>query len=99
MAYVSIKKALDDVAANPKMDRNAWIDQPAHDLICRSLYQVASSADPEVRGSLARARAAQREIFNRTSGTRRPGTHPAAARKADQVEFEDLTQKPETRQL
>lgn len=91
MQHTTIKQALDRVAKNPVMLTDEIIALPVHELVARTLFEIANSPNAQVRGSLARATKAQRIILDRTVGTRRPGTHPAA-RKTDEIEFVDLTE-------
>ncbi len=90
MRTVSIQQALERVAKNPELATDVLLDVPAHELICRALFEIANSPDAKVRGSMARATRAQKMILNRMVGTRRSGTHPATRRDM-QIEFVDLT--------
>ena len=87
---VSIKESLENVAKHPEMSTDIIIDVRVHELVARTLYEIANDPDQRVRGSLSRATKAQKLIFNRIVGTRRPGTHPAA-REGGDIEFRDLT--------
>ena len=88
--HKSIAEALQYVAANPARSTDAPIDAPVYELVARALFQVANSPDQGVRGSLAKANRAQKLIFNRMVGRRRPGTHPAQV-QSEEIEFIDLT--------
>ena len=91
---VSIREALQKVADNPEYTTDALIDAPVHELVARTLFDIANKPDSKVRGSMARATKAQRMIFNRIGGTRRPGTKPAS-KQSTQVTFVDLTKTGE----
>ena len=65
------------------------IDTPVHELLCRTLFQVANG-DGDSPRELSRANKARQVILNRLVGKRRPGTHPAQ-RESVQVTFRDLT--------
>lgn len=90
MATKTVADALKHVADHPDPGTVAPIDKPMHELISRTLFEIANSPDSAVRGSLARATKAQKIILDRLVGTRRPGSHPAA-RKDESLEFFDLT--------
>lgn len=85
----SVRDSLQYVANHPQMKTDP-IDTPMWELIARILFEIANSPDTRVRGSMGRATRAQRMISDRLVGLRRPGTHPARARKM-QVAFVDLT--------
>ena len=87
--HKSVREALQYVADHPEMT-TAPIDTPVWELVSRILFEIASKPDARVRGSMARATKAQKMISDRLVGTRRPGTHPAQAKK-QQVSFVDLT--------
>jgi hypothetical protein len=88
--HKSIGEALKHVAEHPARSTDAPIDAPVYELVARALFQVANSPDAGVRGSLAKANRAQKMIFNRMVGRRRPGTHPAQV-ETEEIEFIDLT--------
>lgn len=90
MASVSIRDALQRVADTASDEPDVVLDVRVHELVCRTLFQLANSADQRAKGSMARATRAQRIILNRMAGTRKPGTHPAARAQAG-IEFIDLT--------
>jgi hypothetical protein len=92
--HKSIADALQYVADHPVRSTDAPIDAPVYELVGRALFQVATSPDQGVRGSLAKANRAQKLILNRMVGRRRPGTHPAQT-QAEEIEFIDLTVSPE----
>lgn len=90
MATKTVAEALKQVADHPDPGEVAPIDKPMHELISRTLFEIANSPDAKVRGSMARATKAQKIILDRLVGTRRPGSHPAA-RKDEGIDFVDLT--------
>lgn len=90
MAHTTINQALKAAAENPVPVTDVVLELPVHELVARTLIEIANSPDARVRGSMARATKAQRILLDRLVGTRRPGSHPAA-RKDDGIEFVDLT--------
>lgn len=90
MKHVTIHQALQNVADNPVLQTDELIQVPAHELICRALYEIANKPDSNVRGSMARANKAREMILNRLVGKRRAGSHPAT-RIEMPIEFVDLT--------
>ena len=91
MVNVTIKQALEAVAEHPELSTDVVLDVKVHELVARTLYEIANSPDSKVRGSLPRASRAQRLILNRLVGLRRPGSLPAA-RSVGGLDFVDLTQ-------
>ena len=87
---VSIREALQQVADSPLPATDDTLEVKVHELVARTLFDIANNPDSKVRGSLGRASRAQRIILNRHDGLRRPGTHPAA-REAEGLDFVDLT--------
>jgi hypothetical protein len=85
-----VAEALQFVADHPVQSSPDTIDVPVWELIARQLFYVANNPDARKRGSMARATKAQRMIFDRLVGRRRPGTHPAQL-AAEGLEFTDLT--------
>lgn len=90
MAEVSVRAALQQVADHPELDTDVLLDVPVHELICRTLFEVANTPDASVRGGLSRANRARRMLMDRLTGRRRPGTAPVANSEVE-LEFEDLT--------
>jgi hypothetical protein len=86
----TVKEALEHVAKNPPEGFEPTVDKPAWELVCQVLFIHANGADPRIRGSVGRATRAQKLIFNRLTGRRRPGTHPAQV-QAEEIDFVDLT--------
>lgn len=89
-SHTSIRQALDYVARNPVLETDEIIGLPAHELVARTLFEIANNAHPSQRGSLARANLARKLIFDRMVGRRKSGSHPAT-KKRESVEFRDLT--------
>ena len=87
---VSIREALQKVADNPEYTPDVLIDAPVHELVARTLFDIANSPDTKVRGSLSRATRAQKMIMDRLVGLRKAGTNPVAQGEAG-IEFVDLT--------
>jgi hypothetical protein len=90
MAEVSVRQALQQVADHPVLDTDVLLDVRVHELVARTLFEVANTPDSAVRGSYTRANKARRMLMDRLVGKRRPGTAPAA-RGTESLEFEDLT--------
>lgn len=87
---VTIRQALQHVSDNPVMLDDVILTKPVHELVCRTLFDIANNPQANVRGSLKRANTARSMIFNRMVGRRRPGSHPAT-RTNNEVTFKDLT--------
>lgn len=87
---MTIKQALQGVVNNPVPATDVVLDMKVYELVARALFDVANSPDARVKGSITKATRAQKLIFNRLVGLRRPGTHPAA-RKTAGISFVDLT--------
>jgi hypothetical protein len=85
-----IKGALEYVAEHPEWSGGTELDSPAWESVARALFEIANKPDSRVVGAVNRAIRAQKMIFNRTSGTRRAGTHPAQRNKG-QLKMADLT--------
>jgi hypothetical protein len=82
--------ALQYVAEHPPESFEPTVETPAWELIGQVLFIHANSGDPKRRGSMGRANTAQKMIFDRISGRRRPGTHPAQV-QSEEITFSDLT--------
>lgn len=87
---VTIRQALQQVADYPNPIDDDWLQKPVHELVARTLFDIANRPDGRVRGSMADANKARKMIFDRLVGRRRAGTHPATGTVV-QVEFRDLT--------
>ena len=90
MKHVTIQQALQNVVDKPYLDTDEIIQVPVHELISRTLFDIANRPDASVRGSMTKANKARKMILDRLVGKRRAGTNPAA-RSAIQMEFIDLT--------
>lgn len=88
---VTIRQALQHVADNPLSNTDVTLDQPAHELVCRTLFGIANGADLDDKTSQSRANVARKLIFERLVGKRRSGTHPATRRSVE-LDFHDLTE-------
>jgi len=89
---VTIQQALQQVADHPQMDTDDLLNTKVHELVCRSLFEIANAPDASKRGSMTRANAARHMIFTRLVGRRRAGSHPATKQKVE-VDFINLTGK------
>ena len=90
MKHTSVRAALQYVANYPQPVTDEHIQLPVHELICRSLFDLANNPDVKVRGSYAKANKARKMIMDRLDGKRRAGSHPAR-KQTNSVEFIDLT--------
>lgn len=90
MKTVTVQQALQNVADNPVPRTDELIQLPVHELMARSLFEIANQPDIKVRGSMARANRARKMIMDRLVGKRRPGTHPSTKAPVE-IEFVDLT--------
>jgi hypothetical protein len=85
----TVKEALEFVARHPQPDRPP-IEMPVWELVSRQLFETANN----VGGSavqMKRTATAQKIIFDRLAGKRRPGTHPAASKGKRELKMVDLT--------
>lgn len=89
---ISIQQAMQMVADNPQMSDDNLLEHKVHELVCRTLFEIANEPQVKVRGSMAKANVARNMIFTRLVGRRRAGSHPATKQKAE-VQFVDLTGK------
>ena len=90
MKPVTVRQALQQVADYPVPLDDVVIDKPVHELVARTLFDIANHPDAAVRGSMTRANKARRMILDRLVGRRRAGSHPAT-RTPINIEFVDLT--------
>lgn len=87
---MSIHGALQNVADNPgQLDDNVLI-KPVHELVARTLFEIANNPSINERGSFARANKARKMIADRLVGRRKAGSHPATNEQVP-IEFVDLT--------
>jgi len=90
MKSVTVRQALQNVADYPVPLDDEVIQSPVHELVARTLFDIANRPDASVRGSMSRANRARRMILDRMVGKRRAGSHPATRTEVD-IEFVDLT--------
>jgi len=90
MKIVTIKQALQHVADNPIPKTDDMLSLPAHELVSRTLFEIANGVQVSERGSLTRANVARNMILTRLVGKRRTGSHPATSHR-EELEFVDLT--------
>jgi hypothetical protein len=88
--HITIPTALQRVADYPVLVETDYTVIPVHELICRSLFEIANGADDRVRGSGTRANRARNMIMTRLVGRRRSGTKPHTSATTT-LEFKDLT--------
>lgn len=89
MANVNIQQALQAVVDKPDFDTQDLLALPSHELICRTLFDIANNAALADKKSMSAASTARTLIFSRLVGKRRAGTHPAR-RSTRQLVFKDL---------
>lgn len=85
----TVKEALDFVSKHPVPDR-VPIEMPIWELVSRQLFEAAHV----VGGSavtMKKTSTAQKIIFDRLAGKRKPGTHPAVAKGTRELKVLDLT--------
>lgn len=90
MKIVTIRQSLQYVVDNPVLKTDELITLPAHELVSRTLFEIANGAQISERSSMARANIARTMIFNRLVGRRRAGSHPATSQRVT-LDFVDLT--------
>lgn len=90
MRHTTIRQALQHVADNPYPATDEMLVIPVHELVCRTLFNIANNPMNGKRGAQSRANAARTMIFDRMVGKRQPGSHPAT-RKETQIAFANLT--------
>lgn len=89
MKHVTVREALQAVADNP-IPSDDEIQTRVHELLARSIYDIANRPEANKRGSLARANKARKILLERLVGRRRAGSHPATRTRVA-VTFVDLT--------
>lgn len=87
---ISIQEALQRVADNPRPLDDDLLAMPVHELVARTLFDIANRPDPNVRGSFARSNRARKLLLERLAGKREAGTQPVSDQKIE-VEILDLT--------
>jgi len=90
MRTVTIRQALQQVADHPVPRTDDMVSLPVHELVCRTLFDIANNPMAGKRASMAQANVARGIILNRLVGRRNPGSHPAT-KKVTHLEFTSLT--------
>lgn len=85
----SVKEALEYVARHPEPELPP-VEMPVWELISRQLYETAHNVGGTAV-AMKRTATAQKIIFDRLGGKRRPGTEPAAAKVKRELQIRDLT--------
>lgn len=85
----TVKEALEFVAKHPTPSR-VPIEMPVWELIARQLFEASHTVGGSAV-SMKRSVAAQKIIFDRLAGKRRPGTHPATTKTKRELKVLDLT--------
>lgn len=86
----TVRQALQNVANYPEPLTDDVVNMPVHELVARSLFDIANRPDASVRGSMSRANKARKMILERLDGKRRTGTSPAV-KDGSAIEYFDLT--------
>ena len=89
MKIVTIRQALQHVVDNPQLRTDDLINLPVHELVTRTLFDIANGVEIQKRGSMSRANVARNMIFNRLVGRRHTGSHPATKHVVS-LDFVDL---------
>lgn len=90
MKNMSIRQALQHVADNPVMKTDEMLVVPVHELVARTLFEIANTPMTGRGRDMSRANIARSMIFNRLVGKRQPGSHPATKHQ-NAVAFRPLT--------
>lgn len=85
----NVKEALEFVAKHPTPSRSP-IEMPIWELVCRQLFEAAHGVGG-TNTALKRSTTAQKIIFDRLAGKRKPGTHPAQSKAKRELKVLDLT--------
>lgn len=85
----SVKEALEYVNRHPEPELPP-IEMPVWELISRQLFETAHNVGGTAV-AMKRTATAQKIIFDRLAGKRKPGTHPAAAKSKRELVIRDLT--------
>lgn len=89
IAHRTVKEALEYVSKHPVPTR-VPIEMPVWELVSRQLFEAAHQVGGNAV-SMKRSVAAQKIIFDRLAGKRRPGTHPATSKVKRELKVLDLT--------
>lgn len=90
MKPISIQDALQRVADNPRPLDDDLLTMPVHELVSRTLFDIANRPSADDRTSFARANRARKLLLERLAGKREAGTQPVSDQKVE-VEILDLT--------
>ena len=90
MKGVTIRQALQHVADYPEPVTDEVINTHVHELVSRTLFDIANRPDAGVRGSMTKANRARKMILDRMAGRRRAGTKPTVKQESS-LQFHDLT--------
>jgi hypothetical protein len=90
MKPVSIRQALQQVADYPVPLTDEVVNTHVHELVARTLFDIANRPDASVRGSMTKANRARKMILDRMAGRRRAGTKPPVPKNTT-LEMRDLT--------
>ena len=90
MRHTSVQSALQYVADHPVVESDDMLAMPVHELICRTLFEIANNPMDGKKTSMSRANIARGLILNRLVGRRSPGSHPAT-KKVVTLTFANLT--------
>jgi hypothetical protein len=88
----TVRQALQFVADYPTPVTDDNLVMQTHELIARTLFDIANKPNVQERGSMARANRARKMIFDRLAGKRRAGTRPMRPNGAH-LTIRDLTGK------
>jgi hypothetical protein len=86
---VTIRQSLQYVADHPTMRTDNVLEIHVHELVARTLFEIANGADVHNPRSMRKANLARDMIFKRLVGKRRAGSHPAT-KKLVTLDFVDL---------
>lgn len=86
----TVRQALQYVADYPEPVSDDQLVLPTHELIARTLFDIANRPTADDRGSMRRANRARKMIFDRLAGRRRAGTEPMRATRT-RITLVDLT--------
>jgi len=90
MKYVSIQQSLQYVADNPVVATDDMLNIPVHELVSRTLFEIANGGVLNKPRTLARANAARSELLLRLVGRRLAGSHPATRKTEALIQLKDL---------
>lgn len=85
----TVKEALEFVAKHPEPARPP-IEMPIWELVSRQLFEASHKVGGNAV-AMKRSAVAQRIIFDRLAGKRKPGTHPATSKPKRELKVLDLT--------